>query len=64
MFFFTSVVSAVLSLTNPEAKALYERRISRGDGTMEALRIVKRRISDAVFQALTIPQSTVVRAAA
>ena len=33
---------------HPGARDLYRRRIQQGNGTMEALRIVKRRISDAV----------------
>ena len=58
-------IAAIVQIRlHPGARALYQRRISQGDGTMEALRIVKRRISDAVFQALTTPQTTSVRAAA
>jgi len=37
---------------HPGGKALFQRRKEQGNGGLEALRIVKRRISDAVYQAL------------
>ena len=37
---------------HPPAKELYQRRRADGDGGMEALRVVKRRLSDVVFRAL------------
>jgi len=37
---------------HPGAKALFQRRKEQGNGGLEALRVVKRRISDAVYQAL------------
>ena len=37
---------------HPAARQLLERRRATGDGTAEALRILKRRLSDVVFQAL------------
>jgi transposase len=37
---------------HPPAKELYRRRRPDGDGGMEALRVVKRRLSDVVFRAL------------
>ena len=46
------------------ARDLYRRRIQQGDGTMEALRIVKRRISDAVFRALVTDHNGQLHAAA
>jgi transposase len=41
---------------HPEARALLDRRKAGGDGGMEALRILKRRLSDVVFRALTTDQ--------
>ena len=38
---------------HPPAKELYSRRRASGDGGMEALRVLKRRLSDVVFHALT-----------
>ena len=37
---------------HPDAKAMIERRKAQGDGGMEALRVLKRRLSDVVYQAL------------
>lgn len=37
---------------HPPAKAMIERRRANGDGGMEALRILKRRLSDVAYQAL------------
>lgn len=37
---------------HPEAKALIARRRAAGDGGMEALRVLKRRLSDVVYRAL------------
>ena len=49
---------------HPPAKAMIERRKSGGDGGREALRILKRRLSDAVFQALIQDQTVAFNAAA
>lgn len=38
---------------HPEAKAMLARRRAAGDGGLEALRILKRRLSDVVYRALT-----------
>lgn len=38
---------------HPDARALLDRRKTAGDGSMEALRILKRRLSDVVYRALT-----------
>lgn len=43
---------------HPDARALLERRRSGGDGGMEALRVLKRRLSDVVYRAMTIDQSS------
>ncbi|MCC3312971.1 transposase [Nocardia africana] len=37
---------------HPDARELLARRKASGDGGMEALRVLKRRISDAVFRAM------------
>jgi transposase len=37
---------------HPPAKALYTRRRANGDGGLEALRVLKRRLSDVVYKAL------------
>jgi len=37
---------------HPEAKALLARRKAQGDGSLEALRVLKRRLSDVVYRAL------------
>jgi transposase len=37
---------------HPPAKAMIERRKANGDGGMEALRVLKRRLSDVVYRAL------------
>lgn len=36
---------------HPDAKAMIARRKAAGDGGMEALRILKRRLSDVVYRA-------------
>jgi transposase len=36
----------------PPAKQLYERRKANGDGNLEALRVLKRHLSNAIYQAL------------
>jgi transposase len=36
----------------PPARELLERRTNRGDGGREALRILKRRLSDVVYRAM------------
>ncbi|WP_205857808.1 transposase, partial [Phytoactinopolyspora endophytica] len=41
---------------HPAARNLLERRKANGDGDMEALRVLKRRLSDVVFRALTADQ--------
>jgi hypothetical protein len=37
---------------HPEARALIARRKANGDGGLEALRVLKRRLSDVVYRAL------------
>ena len=37
---------------HPGARAMLERRKAAGDGGMEALRVLKRRLSDVIYQAL------------
>jgi hypothetical protein len=37
---------------HPEARALIARRRANGDGGLEALRVLKRRLSDVVYRAL------------
>ena len=37
---------------HPEARAMLDRRRSTGDGGMEALRILKRRLSDVIYRAM------------
>jgi hypothetical protein len=37
---------------HPDAKAMLARRKTAGDGGMEALRILKRRLSDVIYRAL------------
>jgi len=37
---------------HPDAKALLARRKAQGDGSLEALRVLKRRLSDVVYRAL------------
>ncbi|MFC9769584.1 transposase [Rhodococcus jostii] len=49
---------------HPDARALLARRKASGDGGMEALRILKRRLSDVVFKAMTADLSLMVTAAA
>lgn len=47
------------------ARELLDRRRKNGDGGMEALRVLKRRLSDVVFRAMVVDQSlTVIDAAA
>lgn len=42
----------------PQARAMLERRGKDGDGGMEALRILKRRLSDVLFRAMLEDSST------
>jgi len=49
---------------HPPAKAMIERRRTGGDSGREAMRILKRRLSDAVFQALRTDQSEHIQLAA
>ncbi len=49
---------------HPPAKAMIERRRGNGDSGREAMRILKRRLSDAVFKALTQEQIAPFAAAA
>jgi transposase len=49
---------------HPPAKAMIERRRAGGNSGREAMRILKRRLSDAVFQALRADQIEVLLAAA
>ncbi len=41
---------------HPPAKTLMDRRRANGDGGMEALRVLKRRLSDVVYTALRTDQ--------
>jgi hypothetical protein len=41
----------------PPARALLDRRKNNGDGGMEALRILKRRLSDVVYRAMITDQT-------
>jgi transposase len=43
---------------HPQAKAMIARRIAGGDGGMEALRILKRRLSDVIYRALLADTTT------
>lgn len=43
--------------SHPEARALLARRKESGDGGMEALRVLKRRLSDVVYRAMVTDQS-------
>jgi transposase len=49
---------------HPPAKELYTRRKANGDGGLEALRVLKRRLSDVVFRALLKDLSAELPAAA
>jgi len=49
---------------HPPARAMIERRRAGGNSGREAMRILKRRLSDAVFQALRADQIEVLLAAA
>ena len=49
---------------HPDARALLAHRKASGDGGMEALRILKRRLSDVVFKAMAADLSLMVAAAA
>jgi transposase len=49
---------------HPDARALLARRKASGDGGMEALRILKRRLSDVVFKAMAADLSLMVAATA
>jgi transposase len=42
---------------HPPARALLDRRKSNGDGGMEALRVLKRRLSDVVYKAMLTDQN-------
>jgi len=42
---------------HPDARALLHRRKASGDGGMEALRILKRRLSDVVYRAMITDQT-------
>jgi transposase len=43
---------------HPDAKAMIARRKANGDGGLEALRVLKRRLSDVVYRALTNDSAT------
>ena len=43
---------------HPPAKAMIERRRAGGDGGMEALRVLKRRLSDVAYQTLRADLNT------
>jgi transposase len=50
---------------HPEAKTMIARRKANGDGGMEALRVLKRRLSDVIYRALhTDLQPKIINAAA
>jgi transposase len=49
---------------HPPAKELYARRRANGDGGMEALRVLKRRLSDVVYRALITDAATTIPLAA
>jgi transposase len=49
---------------HPPARDLLDRRRSNGDGGMEALRILKRRLSDVVYRAMLIDQTNPLASAA
>jgi transposase len=49
---------------HPGARALLARRRAEGDGTREALRILKRRLNDVVYRALHTDQTTTLTHAA
>jgi hypothetical protein len=42
---------------HPDARALLDRRKAGGDGGLEALRILKRRLSDVVYRAMITDQA-------
>jgi hypothetical protein len=42
---------------HPDARALLDRRKAGGDGGLEALRILKRRLSDIVYRAMITDQA-------
>ena len=57
-------IALAQSRLHPAARALIARRKANGDGGLEALRILKRRLSDVVFRALpTDAQATNCQAA-
>ena len=43
---------------HPPAKAMIERRRAGGDGGLEALRVLKRRLSDVAYKALRADLNT------
>jgi transposase len=47
------VIALTQARTHPAARALLQRRRAQGDGGMEALRVLKRHLSNVVYQALT-----------
>ncbi|MEV8195498.1 IS110 family transposase [Rhodococcus pyridinivorans] len=47
-----------------DARVLLARRKAGGDGGMEALRVLKRRLSDVVFRAMVADQSSLINLAA
>jgi transposase len=49
---------------HPPAKELYARRRASGDGGLEALRVLKRRLSDVVYRALVLDQTIALKPAA
>jgi transposase len=57
-------IAMVQARMYPPARELLARRKSNGDGGMEALRILKRRLSDVVYQAMLTDQSPPTTAAA
>lgn len=57
-------IALTQSRWHPEAKALIARREAQGDSGREALRVLKRRLSDVVYRALAADAQVSVRAAA
>jgi transposase len=49
---------------HPPAKAMIARRRANGDGGLEALRVLKRRLSDVVYRALRADLTAVLAEAA
>lgn len=57
-------IALTQSQWHPDAKALIARRRAQGDSSREALRVLKRRLSDVVYRALMADVEVQLRAAA